>query len=87
LLRERREFDLNQLQPTSDFGQPLFTSFVFAMLPGNSLDFPVSVAFDGQRILMTNKNGNSVSLWKATDLAPLGGVLEIYCQCQISRIC
>ena len=30
------------------------------------------VAFDGQRILVTNSSGNSVSLWKAADLTPLG---------------
>ena len=27
---------------------------------------------DGQRILVTNSSGNSVSLWKAADLTPLG---------------
>jgi hypothetical protein len=34
---------------------------VLATLTGNGLDFPVSAAFDGQRILVTNHNGNSVS--------------------------
>jgi hypothetical protein len=29
-------------------------------------------AFDGQRILVTNLFGSSVSVWKAADLTPLG---------------
>ena len=29
-------------------------------------------AFDGQRVLVTNLLGDSVSLWKAADLTPLG---------------
>jgi hypothetical protein len=36
------------------------------------LDGPSAAAFDGQRILVTNSAGNSVSLWKAADLTPLG---------------
>jgi hypothetical protein len=44
---------------------------VVATLTGNGLDGPTSAAFDGQRILITN-TGNSVSLWKAADLTPLG---------------
>jgi hypothetical protein len=53
-------------------GNPLATAFVLATLTGNGLNGPVSAAFDGERILVTNLNGNSVSLWKATDLTPLG---------------
>jgi hypothetical protein len=33
---------------------------------------PSQAAFDGQRVLVTNTTGNSVSLWKATDLTPIG---------------
>jgi DNA-binding beta-propeller fold protein YncE len=47
------------------------TGTVLATLSGNGLNQPVSAAFDGQRILVTNAGG-SVSLWKATDLTPLG---------------
>ena len=45
---------------------------VLQTLTGNGLMSPLSVAFDGQRILATNVDGNSVSLWRAADLAPLG---------------
>jgi len=33
---------------------------------------PIGMAFDGERILVTHTTGDSVSLWKATDLTPLG---------------
>jgi DNA-binding beta-propeller fold protein YncE len=45
---------------------------VLATLTGNGLDEPFAAAFDGERILVTNPRGNSVSLWKATDLIPIG---------------
>jgi hypothetical protein len=45
---------------------------VLATLTGNGLDDPKSAAFDGERILVTNFDGESVSLWKATDLTPIG---------------
>jgi hypothetical protein len=45
---------------------------VLTTLINNGLDFPVQAAFDGQRILVTNNGGSSVSLWKAADLTPLG---------------
>jgi DNA-binding beta-propeller fold protein YncE len=52
------------------------TGAVLATLTGNGLDVPVTAAFDGQRILVTNSGnfGNSVSIWKAADLSPLGSV-------------
>ena len=53
-------------------GNPLTSPFVMATLSGNGLNDPRTVAFDGQRILVTNFGGDSVSLWKATDLTPLG---------------
>ncbi|HET9530768.1 MAG TPA: S-layer homology domain-containing protein [Blastocatellia bacterium] len=53
-------------------GNPLTVPFVLATLTGNGLNDPRTAAFDGQRILVTNFGGHSVSLWKATDLAPLG---------------
>jgi hypothetical protein len=53
-------------------GNPLATAFVLATLTGNGLFHPVTAAFDGERILVTNQQGGSVSLWKASDLTPLG---------------
>jgi outer membrane lipoprotein-sorting protein len=53
-------------------GNPLATPFVLAQLSGNGLNAPVAAAFDGERILITNASAPTVSLWKATDLAPLG---------------
>ena len=50
------------------------TGAVLATLAGNGLNGPASAAFDGERILVTNATGNSVSLWKASDLTPLGSV-------------
>lgn len=44
---------------------------VIATLTGNGLDQPLYAAFDGERILVTNL-GDSVSLWKASDLTPIG---------------
>jgi hypothetical protein len=48
------------------------TGAVVATLSGNGLNFPTQAAFDGQRILVTNQFGDSVSLWKAADLTPIG---------------
>ncbi|HKF45283.1 MAG TPA: S-layer homology domain-containing protein [Thermoanaerobaculia bacterium] len=45
---------------------------ILATLTGNGMDSPGQVAFDGQRILVPNFTGNSVSLWKAADFTPLG---------------
>lgn len=45
---------------------------VLATLSGNGLDTPTQIAFDGERMLVTNQSGNSVSLWKASDLTPIG---------------
>ena len=53
-------------------GNPLAQPFVLATLTGNGLNDPRAAVFDGQRILVTNFAGDSVSLWKATDLTPLG---------------
>ena len=47
---------------------------VLATLTGNGLSGPAQAAFDGERILVTNVSANSVSLWKATDLTPIGSV-------------
>jgi hypothetical protein len=48
------------------------TGRVVATLLGNGLNFPIQVAFDGQRVLATNFFGGSVSLWQATSLSPIG---------------
>jgi DNA-binding beta-propeller fold protein YncE len=53
-------------------GNPLTTPFVLATLTGNGISLPMTAAFDGERILVTNFAGHSVSLWKAADLTPLG---------------
>jgi DNA-binding beta-propeller fold protein YncE len=53
-------------------GNPLPTAFTVMILEGNGIDHPIGMAFDGERILITNTTGDSVSLWKATDLTPLG---------------
>jgi hypothetical protein len=45
---------------------------VLQTLTGNGLSFPTAAAFDGERVLITGQSGNSVSLWKAADLTPLG---------------
>jgi hypothetical protein len=55
-------------------GNPLASPFVLATLTGNGLNGPYQASFDGERILVTNSgsNANSVSMWKAADLSPLG---------------
>jgi len=45
---------------------------VLATLTGNGLDGMSAAAFDGERVLVTNSLGDSVSLWKAGDLTALG---------------
>jgi hypothetical protein len=55
-------------------GNPLASAFILATLTGNGPSGPFTAAFDGERILVTNVGGNSVSLWKAADLTPLGSV-------------
>jgi hypothetical protein len=53
-------------------GKPLASAFVLATLTGNGLNSPITAAFDGERILVINPFDDSVSLWKAADLTPLG---------------
>jgi hypothetical protein len=48
------------------------TGTVLATLTGNGLNAPLTAAFDGERILITNQFGGNVSLWKAADLTPIG---------------
>ncbi len=47
---------------------------VLATLTGNGMNLPLTAAFDGQRILVTNIAGgaDTVSLWKAADLTAIG---------------
>ena len=47
---------------------------VLATLTGNGLAVGFTAAFDGQRLLVTNFVGDSVSLWEASSLKPLGSV-------------
>jgi hypothetical protein len=53
-------------------GNALASAFVLATLTGNGLNEPLTTAFDGEHILVTNINVHTVALWKATDLSPLG---------------
>ncbi|HKF42442.1 MAG TPA: S-layer homology domain-containing protein [Thermoanaerobaculia bacterium] len=48
------------------------TGVVLATLSGNGLFEPYQAAFDGQRILVTNGTDDTVCVWKAADLTPLG---------------
>lgn len=41
-------------------------------LAGNGMTTPNAAAFDGQRVLITSDTNDTVSLWKAADLTPLG---------------
>jgi hypothetical protein len=47
------------------------TGQVIATLTGNGISNASAAAFDGQRVLVTN-GADSVSLWNASDLKPLG---------------
>ena len=49
------------------------TGDVVTTLTGNGLNTPFGAAFDGRRVLVANDT-DSVSLWNAADLAPLGTV-------------
>jgi len=53
-------------------GNSLAAPFVLATLTDNGMNGPTDAAFDGERVMVTNQAGNSVSLWKAADLTPLG---------------
>jgi hypothetical protein len=55
-------------------GAPLTNAFILATLSGNGLNSPSMSAFDGERIMVINANSNSVSMWKASDLSPLGNL-------------
>lgn len=44
---------------------------ILATLTGNGLNTPAGMAFDGERVLVTNQTGQSVSLFKAADFTPL----------------
>lgn len=45
---------------------------VIATLSGNGMNGPNQAAFDGERIIVTNHGGDSVSLWKASDFSVIG---------------
>jgi hypothetical protein len=45
---------------------------VLQTLTGNGLASPNTAAFNGERVLVTNGGGSTVSLWKAADLTPQG---------------
>lgn len=49
------------------------TDTVLQVLTGNGLDFPISAAFDGERVLVssTATSRRGLSLWKASSLTPI----------------
>ena len=58
---------------------------IVKVLSGNGLASPISVAFDGERVLVV---GNSLSLWRAADLSPLGSIdVSSKAQGQIVGVC
>ncbi|HSE97424.1 MAG TPA: S-layer homology domain-containing protein [Blastocatellia bacterium] len=72
-------FDGTNIWVTCTLGEPsnltvirAATGAVIATLTGNGIFDPTDIAFDGERILVTNLAGDTVSMWKATDLTPLG---------------
>jgi hypothetical protein len=48
------------------------TGAILATLTGNGIDDAFSAAFDGERVMVMSPGANTVSLWRAADLAPLG---------------
>jgi hypothetical protein len=53
-------------------GNPLANAFVLATFSNSGLSGATTAAFDGERILVTAIFGTNVSMWKASDLTPLG---------------
>ncbi len=47
---------------------------IVGTLTGNGLDNAYAAAFDGERVLVTNPQAGTLSLFRAADLAPLGSV-------------
>ena len=47
---------------------------VVATLSGNGVSGGNAAAFDGQRVLVTSPNADTISFWNAADLRPLGFV-------------
>ena len=45
---------------------------VLKVLTGNGLAFPIAGAFDGQRVVIVSPSNDTVSVFKAADLSPLG---------------
>lgn len=48
------------------------TGALLATLTDPTLQTPLSAAFDGQRVLVTNTGGTTVTMWKAADLGVIG---------------
>ena len=44
---------------------------VLATLTGNGLNFPLAMAFDGERVLVCDNGNSSVSLFRASDFTPI----------------
>jgi hypothetical protein len=47
---------------------------VLQTITGNGLNGCAGMAFDGERVLVVNRTGNSVSMFKAADFTPLGSL-------------
>jgi hypothetical protein len=65
-------FDANSLTIVRAVGSLRGT--ILATLTGNGINTPYGLAFDGERVLVCDLDINSVSLFRATDFAPLGNV-------------
>lgn len=64
--------DVSVVRATGGLAGTVLATLTGATLPGGAAPVPNQAAFDGERILVTNQNGDSVSLWKASDMTPIG---------------
>jgi len=65
---------VNQGSNSISIVRPGTPSRVIQELTGNGMDEPTDLAFDGERVIVTSQNGDRVSLFRASDLFPLGSV-------------
>jgi hypothetical protein len=68
-------------------GAPPQLGTILAQLTGNGLNGAFTAAFDGERICVTNTAAQTVSLWKASDLSPLGTATMIFSQFNPRGVC
>ena len=65
---------VNQGSNSISIVRPGTPSRVIQTLTGNGMDEPTDLAFDGERVIVTSQNGDRVSLFRASDLFPLGSL-------------